>query len=170
MLKLRLERFALKDGYTVGHLFVGDKLFCDTLEDRDRGLKDSMPLGQINALKIKHVTAIPTGTYAVDLKTVSPKYSNYAKYKYAKPYNGRMPRLIDVRGYDGILIHPGNSAKDTDGCILVGQNKVVGQVTASQQTWKQLMDTYFVPARSMNDKVVIEITYATNVKDYRTKK
>lgn len=167
MMKLRLERFCLKNDYTIGHLYINDKLVCDTLEDIDRSLRDDMSFAQINAIKVKHTTAIPTGTYAIDLKTVSPKYSNYSRYKFAKAYNARMPRLVNVRGYEGVLIHPGNTAKDTDGCILVGQNKVVGQVVNSQNTWKQLMDTYFVPARSMNDKVIIEVTYAKNLRDER---
>ena len=65
------------------------------------------------------------------MDTVSPKFSNYSKYPYAKQFNAKMPRLLNVKGFEGILIHAGNTQKDTDGCILVGINKVKGQVINS---------------------------------------
>jgi hypothetical protein len=64
--------------------------------------------------------------YYVNMNTISPKYSNFSKYPYAEPYNAKMPRITNVPGYDGVLIHPGNTKRDTSGCILVGENKVKG--------------------------------------------
>lgn len=137
-MKLELKRIARKDKYTIGHLYINGKYFCDTLEDPDRGLVSSMSNSQIAMKKIKGNTAIPTGLYKITLNVASSKYSNFNKYPYAKFCNGKMPRLLNVPGYEGILIHAGNTQKDTEGCILVGQNKVVGQVINSQATWKTL--------------------------------
>ena len=87
-----------------------------------------MSLKEINNKKVYGETAVPTGTYKVDMNTVSPKFKSRT---WAKPYGGKLPRLVLVPGYDGVLIHPGNKAEDTLGCILVGENKAVGQVLNS---------------------------------------
>jgi hypothetical protein len=77
-----------------------------------------MPLSEIKRIKVMHRTAIPSGKYRVIVNM--------------SPSKGRMlPRLIDVPGYDGILIHRGNTADDSSGCILVGENKAVGKVLNS---------------------------------------
>lgn len=139
-MKLELKRIAKKDKYTIGHLYIGNKYFCDTLEDPDRGLTSTMNLTEIKAKKIKGDTAIPTGTYKITLDVVSPKYSNFNKYPYVKFCGGKMPRLLNIPGYEGVLIHAGNTQKDTEGCLLVGLNKVVGKVINSQVTWKKLYE------------------------------
>lgn len=99
-----------------------------------------MPTSEIASKKIKDDTAIPTGSYKVTLDVVSSNYSNFTKYPYVKFCNARMPRLLNVPRFDGILVHAGNTHKDTDGCILVGQNKKVGKVLSSQNTWRKLYD------------------------------
>ena len=139
-MKLELKRIAKKDKYTIGHLFIDGKFFCDTLEDPDRGLTSTMNLTEIKSKKIKGDTAIPTGTYKITLDVVSPKYSNFSKYPYVKFCGGKMPRLLNIPGYEGVLIHAGNTQKDTEGCLLVGENKVVGKVINSQVTWKKLYE------------------------------
>lgn len=139
-MKLTLNRRFKAPEYTIGDLYIDGQWFCNTLEDTDRGLSQNMVLTYIQNKKVKSQTAIPTGTYKVDMDTVSPKYSNYSKYPYAKQFNAKMPRLLNVKGFEGILIHVGNTHKDTDGCILVGINKVKGQVINSQATWKKLMN------------------------------
>ena len=53
---------------------------------------------------------------------------------------GRMPRLMDVKGFSGVLIHPGNTPEDTDACILIGKNTQVGRLTDSKATFKKLYD------------------------------
>lgn len=155
MISLVLIRSYLGETYTIGHLYVNGKFFCDTLEDKDRGLNQQMSEQEIKKIKIKHETAIPVGMYYVDMNTVSPKYSDFVKYPYAKPYKGKMPRLQNVPGYDGVLIHPGNTISHTSGCILVGENKVKGQVINSQATWKKLMDIL----TKKKDVVVLTIKY-----------
>ena len=81
------------------------------------------------------ITAIPTGRYLVDMKTVSPRFGGRAQYLFCK---GRLPRLCNTPGYQGVLIHCGNTAKDTDGCILVGENKAVGKVLNSTATFRKV--------------------------------
>ena len=137
-MELLLYRIARRDTYTIGHLYIDGKYFCDTIEDKDRGLKQNMQPSVIRAMKRKGVTAIPTGRYRVTLEVKSPKFS--AK-KYEKNYgfcDGFLPRLINVPGYEGVLIHVGNTAKDTEGCLLVGKNTKVGKVLESRQTFVKL--------------------------------
>lgn len=135
-MEILLKRMAKKPNYTIGKLYIDGKYFCDTLEDKDRGLTQSMTENEILKIKVKDQTAIPTGKYKIDMNTVSPKFGNSS---WAKLYKGIVPRLINVPGYSGVLIHPGNTVSDTSGCILLGQNKVVGQVINSQVTWKAFM-------------------------------
>lgn len=149
-MRLTLKRLYKLTDYTIGRLYVDGVYFCDTLEDTDRGLTSAMRLGTIQRLKKPGKTAIPTGTYFVDMKTVSPKFK---LRKWAKPYGGRVPRLQGVRGFDGILIHTGNTAADTDGCILVGKNKVKGKVVDSVETYTRLFELLDMAA----DYITIEI-------------
>lgn len=136
-MKLLLKRIAKMEKYTIGKLYIDGKYFSDTLEDTDRNLTNTMSKDEIVKVKVYGKTAIPTGTYVVDMNTVSPKFG---KRSWAQPYEGKVPRLQDVPGYEGVLIHPGNTADDTSGCILVGRNKVKGQVVESQDTFHSLMN------------------------------
>ena len=135
-MKLELIRKYCGNGYTIGKLYVDGVAFCDTLEPTDRGLTSSMTIDEIKSTKVKGKTAIPTGIYHVDLNSVSPRFKNRS---WAKIYGGRVPRLQGVRGFSAVLIHVGNSAADTEGCILVGRNTEVGKVTDSRATWCKLM-------------------------------
>ena len=133
---LLLKRIAKKNGYTIGKLSINGKYFCDTLEDSDRGLDSSMSLDVLKHKKLAHITAIPTGRYQVVMNVVSPRLS---KSKFYKQFGeGRVPRLLNVPAFEGILIHCGNTAKDTDGCILVGKNSKVGMVLDSKITYSKL--------------------------------
>lgn len=135
-MNLRVERRWKKDTYTIGRLYVDDVFFCNTLEDRDRGLNQFDDIDHIRSVKIPGETAIPTGTYLVSMNTVSPKYSANAWYK--NLCGGMVPRLMHVPGFEGILIHVGNTAIDTAGCILVGQNTIKGRLTSSRDTFASL--------------------------------
>lgn len=152
-MKLRLKRVACKTQYTIGNLYVDGSYFCDTLEDKDRGLDDGMTAERIKAVKVAQETAIPTGTYGVTMNVQSPRFKNKTQYAFCKGY---LPRLLNVKGFDGILIHIGNTQKDSAGCILVGENKVVGQVINSTATFKKLygvLDT----ANKKGEKISITI-------------
>lgn len=116
-MELLLKRIALKPTYTIGKLYIDDKYFCDTLEDTVRDVNRN---GRFDGdeKKIYGDSAIPFGRYEV-VVTYSPKFRR------------RLPRLINVPHFDGILIHRGNTSADTAGCILVGENKEVGKVLNS---------------------------------------
>lgn len=124
-MKLKLVRKWRKETYTIGDLYVDGKWFCNVIEDRDRGLCDDMPLKEIKTKKVYGETAIPYGTYKVKI-TYSPKYKKF------------MPLIEDVKGFSGIRIHSGNTAKDSLGCIIVGKNTKVGMVTDSRNTYNKL--------------------------------
>lgn len=134
-MRLELTRIYKGRAYTIGRLYVDGVYLCDTLEDTDRGLSSAMTSAEIKALKVFGKTAIPRGMYFVDMQTVSPRFR---LRKWAKAHGGRVPRLQGVRGFDGVLIHPGNTAADTDGCILVGYNKAKGKVLESVTAYERL--------------------------------
>ena len=136
-MELQLKRIARRDGYTIGRLFIDGQRFCDTLEDTDRGLSQDLPVTVNQKKKIKGATAIPVGRYRITLDVVSKRFKDKAQYQFCK---GFLPRLINVPAFEGVLIHIGNTPKDTEGCILVGENKVVGQVLNSTQTFRRLYD------------------------------
>lgn len=134
---LTLRRIAKKPDYTIGKLYIDGEHFCDTLEDTDRGLSQGQSVDALRRMKIKSSTAIPIGRYKITLSVVSPRFGSRAQYK---SIGGRLPRLLDVPAFEGVLIHIGNTAKDTEGCILVGENKVVGKVINSTATFNRLYD------------------------------
>lgn len=151
---IKRNHYASAAGYTIGRLHTDEGGYvCDTLEPEDRGLKQEMSLQQIQELKVPGATAIPKGTYLVKL-LVSPSLKDKS---YAKKYEGRFPCLMHVPGFEGVLIHPGNTSKDTRGCILPGMNTAPGKVTASQQAYKDLMDFYIWPAYRRNENIWISI-------------
>lgn len=135
-LELLLDRKYRKETYTIGNLYVDGEWFCNALEDKDRGLSQTMPIEEINKIKVYGETAIPTGRYEVRMDIVSPKYNGVKWYK--DNFGGRMPRLESVKGFNGILIHSGNTALDSNGCILVGMNKAKGKVLDSRATFQKL--------------------------------
>lgn len=135
-LELLLDRKYKNETYTIGNLYVDGEWFCNTLEDKDRGLSQTMPLEEIKRTKVYGETAIPTGRFAVRMDIVSPKYNGVKWYK--DNFGGRMPRLESVKGFSGILIHSGNTALDSNGCILVGMNKAKGKVLDSRATFQKL--------------------------------
>ena len=136
-----LNRIAKKAKYTIGKLYINDKYFCDTLEDTDRGLTQSMTEQQIVSKKVYGETAIPTGTYRIIIS-------------YSNKFKKQMPLLLNVPGFAGIRIHSGNTEKDSLGCILVGKNKSVGKVLESRDTYSKL----FSILQEANKKETIKIT------------
>lgn len=153
-MEILVERKWKKDNYTIGNLYINGKWFSNTLEDKDRGLKDSMSLTEIKTLKKPRITAIPTGTYEVTLNVVSPKFSKYPFYNSIN--GGRVPRLLNVKGFEGILIHVMDGPKGanlSEGCIGVGRNLIKGGLLQGKEYYKKLYDIL----KNSKDKITIKI-------------
>lgn len=138
---LKVKRELPKDTYTPGTLYIDGEKFCDTLEDLDRGLTQDMTIGEIQSKKVYGETAIPKGTYKVTTKVVSPKFSKYPFYM--EVCNGRLPRLLDVPGYEGVLIHVADGWKKDkllQGCIGIGERQSDGSLLNGKETFRKLWE------------------------------
>ena len=147
-MELILERIAKRKSYTIGRLYIQKlvpeeyrtyeckEYFCDTLEPTWRDYKNG-------AYKVKGRSAIPEGRYAVVI-SYSPKFKQW------------LPILLGVPKFEGIRIHAGNTAKDTEGCILVGKNKLVGQLVDSR-IWLHRLKKKIVEAKDKGEPVWITV-------------
>ena len=147
-MELILKRIAKRKSYTIGRLSIrqrvmdeyqfgtGDKYLCDTLEPTWRDYKNG-------AYKMKGKSAIPEGRYAVVI-SYSPKFGAW------------LPILLGVPKFKGIRIHAGNTAKDTEGCILVGQNREVGKVLDSRK-WLYELKRKIVEAKDRGEAVWLTV-------------
>lgn len=136
-MEIVVRRTIKGENFTIGEMSINGTFFCYTLEDKDRGITDKMSLSEIEKIKTKGVTAIPTGTYKVDMETISPKYASRGTSSQYASIGNKLPRLLNVKGFSGILIHIGNYVKDTEGCILVGSscNRTSGTISNSGNTF-----------------------------------
>ena len=159
-MELKLVRTAKKPRYTIGHLYRKDKqngqwiFICDTIEDKDRGLVQSMTLANIAKIKVKHQTAITTGRYEIIKNVVSATFVKKPKYKALN--GGRLPRFKYVKGFDGILMHAGVDQDSSSGCVVVGENKVVGKVINSWETYVKV-DNMIEKAIDRGERVFITV-------------
>ena len=140
-MKLTLKRIALRPTYTIGKLYIDDAYFCDTLEDtvRDTNKSGKFDNGE---QKVKGKTAIPYGTYEIKW-TYSPRFKKYT------------PQLMNVPSFEGIRVHAGNTSADTEGCLILGENKQVGKVLNSRATINKFYP--IIKKACSNGKVTIEI-------------
>lgn len=150
-MKVEIKRIAKKDKYTIGKVFIDGVYICDSIEDKDRGLTQNTPLVEIKKIKVPNQTAIPTGKYQVTLNVVSPSFSKKDYYK--KFCNGYLPRILNVPGFDGILMHRGIDQDSSSGCIILGYNTIVGKVTNSQKAFEKVYNLL----KKSTDKIFIEI-------------
>jgi hypothetical protein len=117
-MELQLKRETFTEQSTIGTLSIEGKFECFILEDKDRGLSDTMSLEKIAGTKVYGKTAIPYGRYEVDW-TMSARFKKM------------MPILLNVIGWSGIRIHSGNSELDSLGCLLCGTRKLSNRITES---------------------------------------
>lgn len=138
-MRLLLNRSFKGAEYSIGHLYIETNgqmvYFCDTLEPIDRGLKKTQSEAVIKSRKVAGKTAIPLGTYAITLKVQSPKFRT--RY-WAKFCDGYLPTILGVPCFSRVLIHVGNTVKDTEACLLVGNNRLKGKVLDSALTFERL--------------------------------
>lgn len=135
-MRLTLERRQQWPGCTIGRLSIDDQYECDTLED---------PVRPGN-VKVPGATAIPAGSYPVQI-TWSPRFKQM------------MPVLLGVPNFSGIRIHPGNTADDTEGCILVGAADGSGQLVNSRLAYLRLFDKLH-EALAAGQSVLIDVVDA----------
>ena len=119
-MELKVKRTGMGTDYTIGMLYVDNKHFCETLEDTDRGLNQGMTEDEITNIKLAGKTAIPTGTYNVTIAN-------------------DVVIIENVKGFGEVTIKTGNRADQTEGCLLVGHNKIRGKVCVSVYIFKQLV-------------------------------
>ena len=153
-MKILVKRVAKKEKYTIGKMQVDDVYVCDTIEDKDRDLTQNTPLNDIKKKKVYGQTAIPSGTYNVTLDVVSTKFVQKPYFK--ELCGGKLPRLMNVPGFDGVLIHTGNDEDDSYGCIIVGYNKVKGKVIESRKAFEKLYPI-LKQASNKKEKITIQI-------------
>ena len=146
-MELILTRIAKRKAYTIGRLSIlkeeneeyrtykREEFFCDTLEPP---VMESP--AKANSLK---PFAIPEGRYPVVI-TWSPKFKMW------------LPLLLGVPMFEGIRIHMGNTVKDTQGCILVGRNQIVGRVLESRK-WLYELKQKIIEAKARGDAVWLTI-------------
>jgi hypothetical protein len=124
-MELQLKREIFTDISTIGTLTIDGKFFCYILEDKDRGINNTLTLEQILRVKVYGKTAIPYGRYEIDW-TMSARFKKM------------MPILLNVIGWSGIRIHSGNSELDSLGCLLCGTRKLSNRITESTLATKNL--------------------------------
>lgn len=138
--------------YTIGklHDVQSGRLhyLCDTLEDEDRLTRGEK--------KVYGKTAIPLGDYEVKL-TFSTRFSSKAFYRECRTM---LPLLCNVPQFEGVRIHVGNTPADTEGCVLVGENKAVGQVLNSKATYRRILPL-IQKAIGNGETVILHVTRMT---------
>lgn len=132
-MELKLIREDFTSESSIGRLFLNGVFECFTLED------------QVRPVKVKGSTAIPYGHYEVIVS-------------FSQRFQRPMPLLLNVPNFDGIRIHWGNYPRDTDGCILVGTEKSVDEVSHSKIAFDKLFSK--LQAAAETEKIFIEIVPA----------
>lgn len=149
-MELKLIRKEFTEDSTIGELFVNGIFECFILEDKDRGLKDTMSIDEINAHKVFGKTCIPYGGY----KILVTKSERFSKLKGKPVY---LPILLNVKGYEGVRIHVGNKPEDTEGCLLPCSKKAKNMGLGSTLAFNQLNDK-INNALKIGESVTIKIT------------
>lgn len=145
-MEIKVVRRYRAPGYTIGTMFVDGKRFSDTMEDRDRDANRDGDLNDAGEAKVYAQTAIPYGRYPVVLS-------------YAPKFKRALPWVQNVPHFEGVMIHRGATADDSAGCILVGENKVVGKVINSPM-YEQRLVKLLADAKTRGEKVWLTVESA----------
>ena len=162
-MELILTRIAKRKAYTIGKLYIKEQVmdeylggekqtyFCDTLEPTALELKTTVSkeavLRSPKKAECLKPFAIPEGRYAVVI-TWSPKFKMWLPVLLGGPDFNHL--------FKGIRIHAGNTTKDTQGCILVGRNQIVGQLLESRK-WLYELKQKIVEAKDKGEAVWLTI-------------
>jgi hypothetical protein len=119
-MKITVQRDIFTDKSTTSKVYVNDRFQCYGLEDKDRRIEEG---GE----KVYGQTAIPRGTYKVIID-------------FSQRFQRPLPHILDVPGFTGVRIHPGNTAADTHGCLLVGATRNNDAVLSSRFAFDRLME------------------------------
>ncbi len=139
-MELELNRYERTPKSTIGELLINGEHQCYTLEDVDRGLMKTTSLGVIKRNKVYGKTAIPAGRYEV-------------RITFSNRFQKLMPQIMDVPGFEGIRIHPGNTDADTEGCVLPGYTTGPDFIGNSRKAYEHIM--YFL--QKANEPIFITI-------------
>ena len=154
-MKVLIKRIFNNQKYCISHVYVDNVYVCDAIEDTDRGWHNKMSDAYIRNNKVYAKSAIPIGEYDITLNVISPKFQQKSYYK--KFCNGKLPRVLNVPGFDGILWHRGATERDSAGCLILGYNTIKGQVTNSQQAFEKLYKI-LSEANKKGEKIKAEYT------------
>lgn len=135
-MKIEIIRDEFSPDWTIGTLSIDGKFFCYTLEDADRHLESGGEKDYGN-------TCIPRGSYKCVID-----FSNRFKKE--------LPRLLDVPQFSGVRIHQGNTAEDTEGCILVGTSRKVGFIGNSRAAFDKLFSV-MEEAYQRGEEITVEV-------------
>jgi hypothetical protein len=143
-MELLLDRDIRSVNSTTGKLYVDGQFECFVLEDEDRGLKSSMTLDEIKQRKLQGKTCIPEGKYQIIISE-------------SVRFQRKLPLLLNVTGFDGIRIHPGNAPKDTEGCLLPGVSRSADWIGSSRIAFEKLFSK-IEAAYNAGEKIFITIS------------
>lgn len=144
-MEIKIKREFFNSNNTIGSMFVNGSFFGYTLEDKDRGLKDTMSVSEIKLRKVFGQTAIPYGRYEVILN-------------YSNRFKKIMPLLLNVKGFEGVRIHGGNTDQNTLGCPLLGLKKNENGIYDCATINNKLIALIKAEAQKENSKIYVEIT------------
>lgn len=139
-MKIKIVRKDFAGDHTISDVFVNDKFECYCIEDTVRA--PDQP-------KVPGKTAIPYGTYKC-IVTMSNRFKK------------ELPLLVDVPNFSGIRIHTGNTAADTEGCLIPGKIKQKGRVLQSRDAFNALF-AKIKTAIEKGEGVTVEITKGTEI-------
>lgn len=126
-MEIKVVRKEFADTYCMGELYINDKFFCYTMEDKDRGVTEGDSLSEIKEVKVPKRTAIPYGDYRIMLS-------------FSKKLKRFLPLVLDVPGFKGIRIHKGSTEDWSSGCILVGMERTARKLKNIVEAEKALMN------------------------------